>query len=50
MPRLRSEYLFQLGRLCSLKPADVDALTYRDFANLIDNTDEWLKVEMKRGW
>ena len=27
----------------------MDALHYRDFANYIDNIDEWLRIEMKLG-
>jgi len=42
---MRSEYLFHLGRLCHLKPPDVDDLTLGDFANLTDSIDGWLKAE-----
>ena len=44
---MRAEYLFHLGRLCGLKPPDVDDLTLADFANLTDSIDEWLKSEAR---
>jgi len=42
---MRGEFLFHLGRLCHLKPADVDELDIGDFANLTDSIDAWLKTE-----
>ena len=42
---MRAEYLFHLGRLCHLKPPDVDDLDIADFANLTDSIDGWLKTE-----
>ncbi len=46
---MRAEYLFHLGRLCGLRPVDVDDLTIGDFANLTDSIDAWLKHEAQRG-
>lgn len=44
---MRAEYLFHLGRLCGLKPWDVDDLHIFDFANLTDSIDGWLKTEAR---
>jgi hypothetical protein len=42
---LRARYLFQLARLCSLRPPDVEVLDLADFAGFIDSIDSWLKIE-----
>lgn len=44
---MRAEYLFHLGRLCGLTPAQVDDLDLLDFANLTDSIDHWLKQEAR---
>jgi hypothetical protein len=44
---MRAEYLFHLGRVCGLKPADVDDLHLFDFQNLTDCIDEWLPIEAR---
>lgn len=45
--KLRDAYLFHLHRLCGLKSPDIGALKIRDFANLTDSIDQWIKVEIR---
>ena len=44
---LRDAYLFHLHRLCGLDGPGIGALPVRDFANLTDSIDEWLKHEVR---
>lgn len=44
---MRAEYLFHLGRLCSVSPAASWCLSLADFANLTDSIDGWLKIEAR---
>lgn len=44
---LRAQYLFNLARLCHVKPGETGDLTLTDFAVCIDSIDEWLKIELQ---
>ena len=44
---MRAEYLFHLGRLCSVSAEATWDLTLTDFANLTDSIDQWLKHEAR---
>lgn len=44
---MRAEYLFHLGRLCSVPAAATWELTLADFANLTDSIDKWLEIEAR---
>lgn len=44
---MRTEYLFHLGRLCSVPAPATWDLTLADFANLTDSIDHWLKAEAR---
>lgn len=47
MGKLRAKYLFHLHRLCGLDSDGIGALTFLDFANLIDSIDHWLEHEVR---